>query len=121
MLICSHPIRLHARYDVYGRGQGDLAQFMKAQVVPELEDEHQDVNFELLSRNIASNAPVRSSGSSAKISGGSDQRQTAAMLKAPATNSPIAAAVSETHRLFLRCCCLCVKEADRWRQCCCVV
>jgi hypothetical protein len=84
-------------YDAYGRGQGDLAQFMKSQLVPDCVDNFEDGGSDVGFRNVTTtNAEARSSGSSAKAGGVYDQRQSAAMLKPTVAVLPFAAAPSES-------------------------
>jgi hypothetical protein len=68
---------------------------MKSQAIPDFGDELQDGTCDIESKNISSNAFFQPSGPSTKIGGGTDQRQTAAMLKHGVAFSPIAAAPSE--------------------------
>jgi hypothetical protein len=50
------------RYDAYGRGQGDLAQFMKSQVVSELGDELLEKARDVPCRQPAPNWQAKTTG-----------------------------------------------------------
>ena len=69
---------LSHRYDGYGRGQGDLAQFMKAQVVSENGDDTIDGSGDVGCRLLAPKALMKPALASV---GSSDYRQGVALLK----------------------------------------
>ncbi len=71
--------RAFFRYDAYGRGQGDLAQFMKSQVVPELGDELLEKARQVACRQPAPNWQVKTTGGI-----GVAQREAAEVPKAAA-------------------------------------
>ncbi len=85
------------RYDTYGRGQGDLAQFMKAQVVTDHGDEFLESACVADNTRIATKTAGRLAGSSSMTG---DRQPSAPVLKTAAIVPVVAASPSAAIRFI---------------------